>query len=276
LPEEEVVAKYYTSRNFRHPDDIEQTMAEIQGKWIVHSLQQNGIELGSTHYVEFGAGRGWLVSFMKNQNMASAVGYEPDSTSVQWGRDRFQIDLREGFLAHTLSREDFSENGGTVLALAHVLEHLHSPVDMLKTLRAHYQSSYLFLEVPDADWEGSVMELDTFSQSSMGQHFWSFTEQSLRIILESTGFVVVSSAKDGKPDFWDATMQTLRVWRTISEHYLDWCENGFTVRKGATTSMAIASICFATGIRLLLRRLWRQKYNRLDLPVIRLLAKPKS
>jgi 2-polyprenyl-3-methyl-5-hydroxy-6-metoxy-1,4-benzoquinol methylase len=275
LPEEEAVAQYYASRSFHHPDEIERTMAEIQGKWIVYALQQDDINLESIHYVEFGAGRGWLVSFMQNQNIASAVGYEPDSTSVQWGRNRFQINLREGFLAHALIRENFSANGVTVLALIHVLEHLRSPTEVLKTLRARYQDSYLFLEVPDADWEGSVMELDTFSQSSIGQHFWSFTEQSLRIILERTGFIVVKCMKDGKPGFWDTKIQTLKVWKTISEHYLDCYQNGFSVKKGAMTSIAIAGMCFMTGIRLLLQRLWKQNYNRLDLPVIRILAKAK-
>jgi hypothetical protein len=264
------------SRNFHYPDEIEKIMAEIQGKWIFHSLQQDGVNLESTHFVEFGAGRGRLVSFMKNQNITSAVGYEPNSTLVQWGRDHFQIDLREGFLTYALPPVDFPANGVTVLALAHVLEHLVYPIDVLKRLRAHYPSSYLFLEVPDADWEGSVMELDTFSQSSIGQHFWSFTGQSLRILLDRTGFAIVACMKDGKPDYWDNNVQTLKVWKNISEHYLDWYQNGFNLKKGAMTSIANAGMCFLTGVRLLLRRLQKQSHNRLDLPVIRMLAKAKK
>ncbi|MBP7432427.1 hypothetical protein KA996_02655, partial [bacterium] len=42
-------------------------------------------------------------------------------------------------------------------------------------------------EVPDAEYEGRVMEIDTFPWSSMGQHFWSFSEVSLRILLENNG-----------------------------------------------------------------------------------------
>jgi hypothetical protein len=119
------------------------------------------------------------------------------------------------------------------------------------------------------------MELDTFPHSSMGQHFWSFTEQGLKILLDRSGFDVIASMKDGKPAFWSTTLQTLKIWKTISEHYQDCHQNGFNVKNGAITSLKIAGMCFSTGIKVLLRRLLNQSYNRLDLPVIRLLAKAK-
>ncbi|MBI4621323.1 MAG: class I SAM-dependent methyltransferase [Desulfobacterales bacterium] len=273
LPDEKAVAQYYTSRYFRHPDEIEQQMAKVQGSWIIHTLKQcAGVNLNNLHYVEFGAGRGWLVSFMQKQNMASAIGYEPDNTSVQWGRNQFQIDLREGFLENALQVEDFS-HGRQVIGIAHVLEHLHNPLDVLETIKARYQRPYLFLEVPDAVWEGPIMELETSPQSSMGQHFWSFTEQSLNILLNRSGFSVISCQKGGIPHFWNNHLDTLKIWKTISAYHQGWQYNQISIKKEIIASLNIAGKCLSAGIRMRLRRLQKKNYNRIDLPIIRILAK---
>jgi hypothetical protein len=86
---------------------------------------------------------------MKNQNIASAVGYEPDSTSVQWGRDRFQIDLREGFLCIPYLVKISLKMGHRVSSRACIGTSAFSS-RYLKTLRAHYQSYISFLGT-DAD-----------------------------------------------------------------------------------------------------------------------------
>jgi hypothetical protein len=275
LPDPGAVARYYSSHCVRHPEQTERTIAEIQTRWIADALREDGIELDSVHYLEFGAGRGWLVWLMGNQKVASAVGYEPDRESAQWGREHLGIDLREGSLADALGSGDSPPGGTTVLALSHVLEHLHSPIEVLSRLKSHYSSPYLFLDVPDAEWEGPIIEMDTFPHSSMGQHFWSFSEQSLRILLEKTGFDIIACAKDGKPGFWEARQETLIIWRCISDHYRDWCQNGLSVKRAAVASLKIAAMCFSTGIRSYLRRLRKRKYSRLDLPVIRIFAKVK-
>jgi SAM-dependent methyltransferase len=276
LPDDEAVAQYYKSRYFRYPDEIEQKMAQIQGDWLINMLQQNAVDMRSVHYTEFGAGRGWLVAFMKNHaSVTTSVGYEPDRTSVDFGRKHFGIDIREGLLADAIKHEDLLTNGINVLSIVHVLEHLHAPDLVLKELKERYQTPYILIEVPDAELEGPVIELDTSPSSSIGQHFWSFTEQSLRILLEKSGYHIIVSMKDGKPDFWDSHLLTLKVWGTISDHYWDWYQNGFSVKTGMFALLKTASSCLSTGIRFRIRRFLKQSRTRLDLPVIRVLAKAK-
>lgn len=274
LPKKEAVSRYYLSRYFRYPDNIERAMAQKQGGWIFETLRQNDINLNSVRYIEFGAGRGWLVSFIQNHgSFASVVGYEPDKTSVQWGREHFHIDLREGFLPDVLEGEDICVESVAFLSLVHVLEHLHMPEDVLKSLQTRFRDSYIFIEVPDAEREGLVMTLDTFPWSSMGQHFWSFTEQSLRILLQKSGFEIVTCTKDGEPGFWDSNLQKLRIWKAISDYYHNCYQNGFNIKQGLLSFLKMACMCLSTGIKFFLRRLFGKTYNRIDLPVIRLLAK---
>lgn len=274
LPKKEVVSRYYLSHYFRYPDNIEHAMAQEQGGWIFETLRQNDINLNSVQYVEFGASRGWLVSFMQNHgSFASVVGYDPDKTSVQWSREHFHIDLREGFLPDVLESEDICGESVAFLSLVHVLEHLHMPEDVLKSLRTRFRDSYIFIEVPDAEREGPLIVLDTFPFSSMGQHFWSFTEQALRILLQKSGFEIIACTKDGNTGFWDSDMEKLRIWKTISDYYYNWHQNGFNIKRGLLIFLKMACMCLSTGIKFFLRQLFGKTHNRLDLPVIRVLAK---
>lgn len=274
LPAEKDILRYYQSRCFRHADEIEKKMAEIQGNWIIRCLRENDIGLDAVHYREFGAGRGWLVSFMQKQGLRSAVGYEPDNKSATWGRETFQIDLREGFITEAM--EELSAHslpGLKMLSLVHVLEHLHAPLDVLSSLQKRNGSSCLFVEVPDAKREGPVMELDTFAQSSMGQHFWSFTEESLRILLNKAGFSIVASQEDGKPCFWNNIVKTLRIRKGMTEQCDEWKQNQFNVKHTALSLLKLSGQCFIAGGAMRMQRLLRHNYNRLDLPVIRMFAK---
>jgi len=273
LPNEQAVAQYYASRYFRYPDKIERTMAQRQGQWILQGLKQYGIASDTVNYVEVGAGRGWLVSFMQNQGTASAVGYEPDSASVAWGQNTFGIDLQKGSWMDALQSEDLPKKGVFLLSLVHVLEHLHSPLEVLQELKKCYHDPYIFIEVPDARYEGPVMELDTFPKSSMGQHFWSFTEQTLSVVLKRTGFSVIAMEKDGDFRFWNNRLTTLRIWKDITDLYRGWNCNEFNLKQGAISSLTILCRCLFAGLKTRMLRLQGHGCNRLDLPIIRVLAK---
>ena len=273
LPDEKAIIQYYRSHYFRYPDDVERAMAETQGKWLVDRLQHEGIGLDSVNYIEFGAGRGWLISYLQRQGIASTIGYEPDSTSVKWGKDNFHVDLREGFLEDAMPSRDINTSENTVVALVHVLEHLHCPFDALTMLRTYDRSLYVFIEIPDATWEGPVMAGDSFAASSMGQHFWSFPELGIETLLDKAGYLVVSREKLGNPHFWDHRLATLSTWQFITQLYQDWSDNGLELKKCAIASLRVASMCASIMAKARWRRIRGQTYSRLDLPVIRILAK---
>jgi 2-polyprenyl-3-methyl-5-hydroxy-6-metoxy-1,4-benzoquinol methylase len=273
LPGKEELHRYYQSRYFRYSDDIERSLAETQGKWILDMMTRANIDLSPLRYLEFGAGRGWLVSFMKGRKVFnSAVGYEPDNKSVQWGRNKLNVDLQQKFLSDFLEDKGRQNENKVFISLVHVLEHLHHPEDALRSLKSSFQDSYIFIEVPDAEKEGQAMMLDTFSASSMGQHLWSFTERGLRILMEKSGFKVIAFSKDGEPKFWSNHVRRLKLWQEFSEYYENWQQNGFELKRGSLIFLKMMCKCLTQGLIVFWQRLLFRSYSRLDLPVIRIIA----
>lgn len=271
LPSRDSIIHYYSSRYFRYPDNIEKEMAKIQGSFLIQNIGEF-IKNNHLHYLEFGSGRGWLLSNLQNSAFVqSAIGFEPDSVSTQWGRDNLHVDLRDGMLdEHQLDiiSHDFPETN--LISMVHVLEHLHNPIEILSIIKKKMNPHFLFLEVPDAEYEGRVMEIDTFPWSSMGQHFWSFSEESLRVLLENNGYQIISLVHDGQPQYWDRQIENISLWN----NYFNNQKNRFNTGNFRLSEIILTDFAFLFQNSFLkLKNLMKKRYSRLDLPVIRILAK---
>ncbi|WP_292521931.1 class I SAM-dependent methyltransferase [Methanoculleus sp.] len=274
LPSQEAVYRYYTSRYFRYSENIEREMARCQGAFIIQQLQDHRVDLSQINYLEFGAGRGWVLSHLKNTGLIkSAIGIEPDNLSVQWGKENLGVDLKTGMLNEDLLVEIPSKYSETnVISLIHVLEHLHNPYEILGLLRKDLKPHFLFLEVPDAEYEGPVMEIDTFPWSSMGQHFWSFSAKSLCLFLEKQGYQIISFEREGNPHYWESTMERLSLWKT----YFSLNEERYLYGDLNLRDVLTANFNLMIGSCLIkIKSLKAPKQTRLDLPIIRILAKSK-
>ena len=74
------------------------------------------------------------------------------------------------------------------VSLCHVLEHIEKPVDFIKSI----PSGKIFIEVPDADrWDKLSVEHDDFNSC----HLWGFGFHTLSILLEESGYKVVSAKR---------------------------------------------------------------------------------
>lgn len=101
------------------------------------------------------------------------------------------VPLIQADLARNLPSGD-SAGLSTALVSRHILEHASNPGEFLATCRKFVGASgYLIVEVPDA--EPAIETLD-FSEL-WDEHISYFTEQSLRIALESSGFSVLQLKK---------------------------------------------------------------------------------
>lgn len=270
LPGKETVILYYTSRYFRYPDNIEKEMARIQGSFIIHNLEKESITPQEINYLEFGAGRGWVLSYLQKSGIKSALGLEPDTASTQWSKENLKVDIRTGVLDESQIvqiKTDFPETN--MVSVIHVLEHLHNPEEILALLKKNVKKHYLFVEVPDAEYEGPIMKIDIFPWSSMGQHFWSFSEKSLRLILKKQGYRILALEHPGNPHFWDKSLENIVLWKEYFTIQQTRFEQG---------NFGLSNIIY-TDVNLLLKlgitkikNLGKPKYTRLDLPVIRILA----
>lgn len=274
LPNSKEVINYYSSRYFRYPEKIEKEMARIQGSFLIHYLHDYVKELQEIHYLEFGAGRGWVLSHLQNTDVIrSAVGFEPCEVSTQWGKENLGVDLRTGVLDEKqINQMHFEKPEINVISLIHVLEHLNNPAKIFSLFKTIINPHFLFLEVPDAEYEGPVMEIDTFPWSSMCQHFWSFSENSLRLLLESNGYQIIALTRDGDPHYWDHQKENIAQWNK----YFNIQKKRYTDGNLRLGDIIRNNLTFVSGrFFSKMKSLLKSKYSRLDLPVIRILARTK-
>ena len=271
LPSIASTTDYYSSRYFRYPDNIEKEMARIQGSFLIHKLSRLPKRPNNIHYIEFGAGRGWVLSYLKNSGfIQSAVGFEPDSVSTQWGIQNLHVDLRPEMLdIHQLNRISQELPETNLISLIHVLEHLHNPIDILGSFKNNFRPHFLFLEIPDAEFEGPVMRMDTFPWSSMGQHFWSFSEKSLQIMLKTLGYHSITIERGGNPHYWERSLDNLAIWLDyFNVQHRRYFDGNFSVRDVIATDFHFMMKNAINKLRYTLSK----RYTRIDLPVIRILA----
>lgn len=267
LPDSDLLKKYYSQQYFRWPKRVESKIAKLQSNWIINRLKSVGINSFDLRYVEFGAGRGWLVKKMSKFSK-SAVGFEADITSANWGKKNLGVELYNSFLTlENISSIDKSEP--LIFSLSHVLEHLVDPKNFLSILKK-YDGSLIFIEVPNARHEGLGMIMDTSPSSSMGQHFWSFTIQSLKSLLESAGYELLVVEELGSCKYYDNYINAMLLQDKIKNEIL---EMPYGLKNFTLNICKFAMHCIFSGFKIKLEALLTNRYSRASAPVIRVIAR---
>ncbi|MBF0547065.1 MAG: methyltransferase domain-containing protein [Candidatus Riflebacteria bacterium] len=199
LPSPQQIIDYYHHQYSRYSDRIQRKIASQQSTWLEENIKK--LKLGNNFlFIEFGAGRGWLVKEMQNKaGIMKAVGIEPDEAAVNWGKESLGLSMDCGFVdSFNLPTEHYNSHQ-KIVAFSHVLEHLSDPLGALNKIKAGFHEHILFLEVPDGSLEGPVISLP---ESSLGEHFWSYTQKSLILFLEKNGYKILTSRTTGKKSYW--------------------------------------------------------------------------
>ncbi len=274
LPSESELQAYYSTRCVRHSEKIEQELASSQAKWILSALLEEGVDSKKLSYTEFGAGRGWLLQAVAGE-FGSALGYEPDGSSVQWGRDNLHINLQSGFV--DIQNVSALHSEMSIHSMSHVLEHLNDPEGVLKRI-ADLGETFLFLEVPDGACEGQVMKLDVSPSSSMGQHFISFTNQGMQRFLHRSGYEVVKLDHVGDRKYYSKRVMVLELQNFIRNQMDFLVADEFSPKRGVICFFLLTANCFWTMLKVSILEL-ASKFGyrtRSSMPVLRVLAKSSS
>jgi len=155
-----------------------QTFADELAQHLVSTYNLTG-----KHIVEIGCGDGHMLDLMSKHGVASATGYDPSmrgKPSEFTNRDGVSI-VPEYFTSQNLNQQF-----DTVMC-RHVLEHLDTPVDLLKDIRRAIGDSDIpiYFEVPNAEWMLQSVSLWDVIYEHVG--YWS--EASMTRALLEAGFV---------------------------------------------------------------------------------------
>jgi SAM-dependent methyltransferase len=181
----------------RHVDYVEEEraathIAEERAAWLL-SLAPPG------NLLELGPGRGFFLDAVRRRGF-DPVGVEPSPELAARARSDFGVEVKQGFLDEVdLSRDRFDS-----ICMFHVLEHVEDPLALLGQLAALLrEDGLLVIEVPNLASAMARRRADGWGAVQPGNlHISHFTPQSLRRVIERSGFEVLAS-------------DTLAPWRYI-------------------------------------------------------------
>ena len=218
MPSAKETSNYYQSLDyFRYSRKIEKWLSEDQANWILSSLSACEINSGSLDCIEFGCGDGWLLSALSG-HVNSTRGYEADKKSAKRAREKIgDIIECSYFAAGDLDNLDIGNGNNTIFILSHVLEHFTSPIDFVERLAMKFPGAFLYIEVPDAKYEVPAMINDQSKDSSMQQHLWSFSNDSLGTLTRKIKGAVLSFDRIGSSRFYDYKISKNTISKKLRE-----------------------------------------------------------
>jgi 2-polyprenyl-3-methyl-5-hydroxy-6-metoxy-1,4-benzoquinol methylase len=170
----------------------ERYLTEEEGRrelfgWVLRSM--GGYAVRGRRLLEIGSNVGLFLDVARRAGWETR-GYEPSRWAVEFGRERFGVDLRQG----TLEQLDEPPRSANAVVLLDVLEHLVDPLEGLRRIRG----------LVDDD---GLLTLSTVNISSLHSrlrnerwpwlirpHLHYFTPRTLNAMLERAGFRIVEWA----------------------------------------------------------------------------------
>lgn len=163
---------------------------------------------GKGRVLEVGSSTGLFLSLMREKGW-EVLGIEPSATSSATARKRDIPVLNTTFEMANLSPRSFD-----VMIFNHVLEHMESPVEVLKKAKKLLRKDgIVFIDVPNFASLTARIRKTGWKYLLPKEHRWHFTPTSLFILLENEGFAPVYwEAHSG---IWGYGSPYLELWQSF-------------------------------------------------------------
>jgi len=166
--------------------------------------------------VDIGCGGGDLLGLAKRFGDPSweLVGIDMSEKAIESVRKRRIRGILGRF--ETL---DLPESSADVIIMNQVIEHLDNPRAVLeKSVKYLKVGGYIFIETPSTDaWDCKLFFKRYWGGWHFPRHWHLFSPQTLRILLEQTGFRIVKNKFLLSPNFWAQSVHHLLVDRGIPQ-----------------------------------------------------------
>ena len=184
-PEEKNMEYYYSSKAYishgnRKSSFFESLYALAQNQMFAQKARWfKSIGHGKGRYLDFGCGSGGMINYLQTRGWTTA-GVEPNA------RARAHAGHPKNIHAHL---DNVSEKSFDVIALWHVLEHLHTPEKTISSLREKLDhDGHLFIAVPNfKSWDAAFFH-NEWAAYDVPRHLWHFSNMGLIRFIESMGF----------------------------------------------------------------------------------------
>ena len=146
-------------------------------KWIGNNIKQ-----GST-ILDIGCGVGWFIAALESVHFR-AIGIEVSTNVVNMLKNK-------GFELYLGPIEQIDKNipAPDLITLLAVIEHVKSPIDLLKDIRNRFPNAKLMVSIPSPKrWDLNVIGERTYCEYPPNHLTPSWSENTLKIALEKAGF----------------------------------------------------------------------------------------
>lgn len=135
----------------------------------------------SPKIIDFGCGKGGLLQWLKENTGAIPIGIEASHVSRNFIQNTLNLIVHKSL--------DRLEKKADIIILSHVLEHLFSPINLLKQLQSlSFEHTTFYVEVPDAqDYISSTLNW----RALYFEHINHFSIQSLSRLVQSAGLSII-------------------------------------------------------------------------------------
>lgn len=136
--------------------------------------------------LDVGCSTGWITSIARDCGF-DVKGLEANIHSAKIGRDKYKLDIIEGFLEDVEISQKFE-----AVTMFHVLEHLVDPLAELNRIYELLNEDGKFLVVvPNGESLGTKLFRQHYNWN-LRQHVSFFSKKSLAVLLQNAGFKVLS------------------------------------------------------------------------------------
>jgi SAM-dependent methyltransferase len=154
--------------------DLVKDQIDLISKWCPNAFSR---------VLEIGSAEGYFLHILSLEKDVEVEGVEPSIAYQEYCSKHFpKVKMHWA----TLESIEFPEAHFSLCVMRHVLEHLESPIESLKSVHKllRNKDGYLYIEVPNLSRAQAAI-YDYFHE----QHLSYFTSQTIKCICESAGFI---------------------------------------------------------------------------------------
>ncbi len=170
-----------------HRDDCYQNESELTNNYAEKFYQLSQFPASDKSVLEIGCSTGSLLSQFA-QNGWTVTGLEPSKAAASFAKKR-GLNVFNSDIEHFGTKNKFD-----LVIMIHVLEHVDDPKETLKRLsKLTRPKGHLFLSVPNLDSLSAKLLGSRWSALLPNEHRWHFTQKSLTLLLNNSGFESIDS-----------------------------------------------------------------------------------
>lgn len=156
-------------------------------------IRELSLNIQNISVTDIGAASGVFIKVVNDLGI-EAKGYEANNWLVNYGRDKYKVNLYQGSIRNFMP----SEKKVDVVTFWDVIEHLSEPYDELELLSTRLKSaSIVIVSLPSTD-SNSFKLLRWHWPMHLNVHLFYFNKNSLNYLLSSCGFKMIHSSRYGQ------------------------------------------------------------------------------